>query len=406
MADDVTDFNAALDADARQVRRESPWPFTVTYFADIEAEHPKQWVIDGFIGRDEMTVIYGAPSSGKSALLGDAAAHVAAGRPWFDREVEAGAVIYVAAERHKLVEKRLAAWRKHHGVADIPLVVVSGAFDLCSRPDHVDALVEIAREAAERYGVRVVWVIIDTKARVLSGADPNADADTMKLVANVQRLQGALGGPHVSFIDHTSLASPERNKGSGALAAASDGSFRVTKDGDVRTMTIGAKEPNDGPDDLSISFTLQSVEIGVDAKGKVTKAPIVGPADADVIGATTHRRKLKPAGQKVWLAFGRLLDEGRTCPAPSAPGVSPGTRAVTLVDLREMSLKLGIYPYPEPGDADSKDERTKWRNGRNAAWKRGHEEVVRAGLLRLEDDFFWNPRSGAVTETVTSGDRW
>jgi hypothetical protein len=373
-------------------------PFKLTYFADIGEVHEKVWVIDDLIGADESSVWYGYPGCGKSVLAGDAGAHVAAGLPWFGRPVQQGAVLYIAAERAGLVKRRLAAWRKHHNVDGIPLAVLEGVFDLCG-PDHqAEAVVRAGHELARHSESRIVWVIIDTKAQVLAAGDPNSDRDIAAFMANTNLIRAGLGGPHITIVDHVPHSSPERMKGSGTLAGAVDGSFLIRKEGRLRSLTTGSKAPNDGPEDVEIRFDLQSVVLGVTALGKETTAPVVVPVDANAPGVAPSRtRSLTGPAQKIVAAFGRLLDADRSCPAPAVPGVRPGTRAVTLADLREMAFSLGIFAVPEPTDPEG---RRKWRNGRNQAWNRGIEAVTKANALRLENDFVWNP---SVTP-VTNGD--
>jgi hypothetical protein len=375
-------------------------PFTVTYYEDITFEHCKDWVVDDCIGVGEMSAWYGWPGAGKSVVLGDAAAHVAASLVWFGHHVTGGGVLYIAAERGAVVKRRFAAWRKHHGLERIPLAVLDGAaFDLFSGPDHADAIAAVGKQLADDFETSIRLVIIDTKTRVMGGGDPNTDADIMGLVTNCQRLQAALAGPHIAITDHVPYASPERLKGSGALAGAIDTSFLIRKESEgVHTVIIGSKPPNDGPADFSLTFSLKSVDLGVDERGKKTTAPVVIPADADDAPASSRSRRT-PGVQKVMAAFGRLWDAGKTYPAPAVPGVWPDTRAVTHADLREMALKLGLYAHPEPDDAK---EHKRWLNGRNQAWKRANDEVQRAGALRFEDGFFWEPR--AVTRAVTGGD--
>ena len=68
-------------------------------------------------------------------------AHVAAGLPWFGRRVSQGAVLYIAAERAALVERRMAALRLHHGIADPAAgIIVAKTIDLRSnRKDGIRA---------------------------------------------------------------------------------------------------------------------------------------------------------------------------------------------------------------------------------------------------------------------------
>lgn len=106
----------------------------LTLYNDIPAVSRKTWLVSGLLGDGEMSVVFGAPGSGKSVLVGDMAAHIAAGREWFGRRVAAGGVLYVAAERAELVKRRFAAFRIRHGEAELPLGVLDGTIDLRSSP--------------------------------------------------------------------------------------------------------------------------------------------------------------------------------------------------------------------------------------------------------------------------------
>ena len=75
--------------------------------------------------------------------------HIAAGLPWFGRSVTQGAVLNMAAERAALVKRRLAAWRIHHGIDDIPLAIATGAIDLRTTAD--------ARKIVDLMQCRAYW---------------------------------------------------------------------------------------------------------------------------------------------------------------------------------------------------------------------------------------------------------
>ena len=380
-------------------------PFRVTLYADIEVDQRKAWLIDDLLGAGEITAFYGPPGGGKSVLLGDAAAHVAAGLPWFGKAVQRGVVVIVAAERGALTKRRLAAWRKRYGHEDIPLIVVEGVFDFCTDIAHAAEIVRIAAAAAERYGLPVVWVIIDTKAHVMAGADPNSDADTMTLVKTLAIIRQDTGA-HVTVVDHVPHYAPDRMKGSGALAGAVDGSFLVTKvRRGLHRVTIGSKPPNDGPDELDLAFRLEGVVICTDEAGKDTSAPVVVASDPEppLTGSAGKRVKVSHGGQKVLAAFARLHDAGRTHPAPCAPGVRPGTLAVALADLQQTAFDLGLSADIEPKEPG--EERDRWRNKRNQAWKRAVEKLQEQGLLRAELGSAWEPgRAGPVTNGDSADD--
>ena len=109
---EIIDFTPEDDDSAR------PFPFKLA--KDIKVT-PKQYLIEGFLGRHEVSAWYGPPDAGKSTVTIDAACHVAAGLLYCKRAVEQGAVLYVAAERGAIVKRRIKAWCKEHGRDDIPL---------------------------------------------------------------------------------------------------------------------------------------------------------------------------------------------------------------------------------------------------------------------------------------------
>ncbi len=374
------------------------WHFRVTPYSDIAEEHNKAWTIKGLFGSGEMSVVYGLPSCGKSVLMTDAACHVASGLEWFGHKVSEGVVLYLAAEREAVVKRRLAAWRKRHGVLDIPLVVVAGFYNLLDlRSGHAEEIGQIGQWYAEFVGKPVVWAIIDTKQQTMAGGDPNSDKDIGAFVDNIYQIQAALGC-HVTVIDHVPHGSPERLKGSGALAGASDGAWLVKKEGGARVLTIGSKPPNDAADDFELAFDLEGVVVGVNDDGEETTAPVViegrkAPKQPDAAPSSRGRKQLPASAQKVMAAYGRLFDQGKDHPAPNLPGVRDGTRAVALNDLREQAYELGIGPpMPSPDEDDFIKLHKDWLRARRKAFADGIERLDRDGMMRFEQGFAWEVR--------------
>jgi hypothetical protein len=94
---------------ALEANHGAPSGLRFTTFDAIGTMPHKKWLISGMLGAGELSVWFGPPGSGKSLGVGDAACHVAAGLPWHGRRVEQTGVLYLAAERPALVERRLAA---------------------------------------------------------------------------------------------------------------------------------------------------------------------------------------------------------------------------------------------------------------------------------------------------------
>jgi RecA-family ATPase len=72
------------------------------------------------------------------------------GREWLGRTVQQGAVLYVALERKKLVERRATAFRERHAISDALFAIVGGVFDF-RNPQNVASVVT-ARQVEDETG--------------------------------------------------------------------------------------------------------------------------------------------------------------------------------------------------------------------------------------------------------------
>jgi hypothetical protein len=164
-------------------------------FKDIDLQASKDWLVRNFLGADEASAFYGKPGDGKSVLAEDMALHIAAGREWYGRKVKQGAVVYVALERKKLVERRAIAFRLEHSLTDVPFAIVGGVHDFRD-PETAGRLAEIVRDVEAATGHPVVLIVIDTLSRALCGGDENSPKDMGAIVHATSILQERTGRSH------------------------------------------------------------------------------------------------------------------------------------------------------------------------------------------------------------------
>ena len=148
-----------------------------TLFDDIETSPRKRWRVQDFMGEGEINCTFGPPSSGKSVIVGDRNAHIAAGMPWFGRRVEQCAVLHVAAERAALVKRRYAAFKKHYAVSGLALGVVSRRVDLCTNDKDAKLLLDYCKRLEDAKALKIGLISIETVNRVLAGGDENSPKD-------------------------------------------------------------------------------------------------------------------------------------------------------------------------------------------------------------------------------------
>ena len=127
----------------------------------------------------------------------------------------------------------------------------------------------------------------------------------------------------------------EKLRGHGALLGAMDTTVHVAKNGSVRTATV--VKANDSEEGAQITFTLESVTVGVDADVGQTTAPIVCLADASPI-ASSDGPKLSKNQQTMFSLLHEAGPSGFTTEEwnQKARTVDIGTkRKADLYDIRE-----------------------------------------------------------------------
>jgi hypothetical protein len=293
------------------------------------------WLVRGLLGAGEFSCIFGAPGSGKSVLVGDLAAHVAAGLDWFGREVSCGGVLYVAAERAALVKRRFAAWRLAKGLSDLPLAVLEGSVDLRNgQSTSSNEIIAAARDLAEESGQAITLTIVDTASRALAGGDENSPKDMGALVGHLSAIQQATGSA-VLVVHHIPQDGSQRLRGHGALLGAIDTSIGVEKHAEQRTATVD--KANDSEEGERITFTLESIEIADDG----TTAPIVVPSSRDPrADAARPARRLPDRSKAALDVLNDLCIDGK--PLPPGYGLPDGIRAVPVVTWRDQLTERGV----------------------------------------------------------------
>lgn len=308
----------------------------IVFADDIELDLGRVDLVDGLLGTSAMSVVYGESGCGKTFWTLDLACHVAAGLPWRDAAAAQGVVIYIAAESPKSVERRIWAWKQHHGVESLPLAVVRSQVNLRDPNGALLPLIEEVNAISEDRG-NIVLIVIDTLSRAIAGADENSAKDMTAFVGNCDRLRSVTGA-HVCIVHHTGKDTAKGARGHSSLRAATDteieisnGAARVTKQRDVETL--GA-----------YGFKLVPVELGKDAQGRTVATCVIEPCDAPASGAEKGR-KLGPNEKTVLDALCKTLANG-SCAISPGPVPQIGTRIVTHEVLRCAAARL--LPHAEP----------------------------------------------------------
>jgi hypothetical protein len=306
--------------------------FQITWFDDVDQSTAKEAILHGVLGAGEFSLFVAKPGTGKSVLVGDIGCHIAAGMDWHGRKVKQGLVVFFAAERTKLTERRVAAWRKKHGVKNIPFVVVGGKLDMTTGLIDAKALAMTIKALEAKSGFQCVLIILDTVTRTFGPGDQHQSRDMQRYVQSVDELNRATNA-HIAAIHHSPW-NDDRGKGAIDLDGAIDVSFVVTVKGSglAKVFTLACTGANDGDEGPVTSFRLESVALGTDADGKPTTAPVVVQADVVVCDGSN----LKGNTAKALESLERAIQEHGEVPPDGSVGFPDGVPTVTRDQWRSQ----------------------------------------------------------------------
>jgi hypothetical protein len=318
--------------------------FQITWFDDVDKTTTKEEIVQGVLGAGEFSLFVAKPGMGKSVLVGDIGMHIAAGMEWHGKKVKQGLVVFFAAERKKITERRVAAWGKKHGVTNIPFVVVGGKLDLTTGLIDAKTLAATIKTLEDKSGFKCVLVILDTVTRTFGPGDQHQSRDMQRYIQSVDELHRATTA-HIAAIHHSPW-SDDRGKGAIDLTGAIDVSFvvNVVGTGPAKKFTLACTGSNDGEEGVITSFILESVTLGTDEDGNVTTAPVVVQADttaADGSNLKSHTAKALESLERAIVEHGQRVPDKTPGFPDGSMIVSPDTwRDCYYADCRDRQPKV------------------------------------------------------------------
>jgi hypothetical protein len=291
------------------------------YWRDIAPRLDAEDFVEGLLIDAAMSVVYGQSNSGKTFWCGDLACHVAAGIPWNGRQVEHGAVIWLAMEGAFGISNRIAAWRAEHGIThDVPLAVVPVALNLLDPEGDTDPLIEAIQAAAEAMGVPVRLIVVDTLSRAIAGGNENSPEDMGALVTNGTRIQQAIKA-HLMWIHHSGKDEAKGARGHSLLRAATDTEIEISAEGPQRMARVTKQRELEC--DGTFGFQLRIVELGQNRRGKPVTTCVVEHEGQTAIPARKkvegHSKRALEVLCHVIGANGRTGERGVPSGYPSIP---------------------------------------------------------------------------------------
>jgi hypothetical protein len=179
--------------------------------AELLALPPPTYLLEPYLIRETLAVLFGPSGAYKSFIAIDWACRIAQREP----------VVYIAAEGAAGIPKRVRAWMQAAATPDVSEITwIPQSVDL-TQPSAVDQLLRgIVTKPA--------LVVIDTMARNMTGNE-NAPEDTGKVVHGCDTIREQWGST-VLLLHHTGHTETNRERGHSSLIGAADIRIGVQSD--------------------------------------------------------------------------------------------------------------------------------------------------------------------------------
>jgi AAA domain len=342
-------------------------------FADMHPRLDGRALVRGVLEPEQTSLWFGDTGSGKTFVCLDLALHVAAGLAWFGRNVNQGAVFYVATEAGRGILNRVAAFKGAHGFenAEIAFAAVVSPVDLCHPgAGDVDRLIATIRAASLG---PVVLIIIDTVSRALAGGNENGPDDMGAFVRSLDRLRDELQC-HVAAVHHSGKDQSKGSRGHSLLRCAVDTEIAVARNAATGISTATITKQRDGLSGEKLAFRLERIELGKDQDGEpVTSCVVRAAGEAAPIAKAT--RDLPAAQKRALDLLADAIARGGEIPPPN-DHVPQATPCVTEATWRRFCAEGMISGSDKP-------------EAKRKAFKRASEALLAAGRIGKWGELVW-----------------
>jgi hypothetical protein len=246
-----------------------PRVITFTRFAEVALAKVPRYIVRGLIPSSGLVVFWGPPKCGKSFLVFDMVAHVAAGWLYRGRKVRQCDVAYCALEGQTGFQARVEAFRQAHNVSDgIPLRVSGDRLQLPSDTANIIKSIE------DQFDIPPGIVVLDTLNRSLEGSE-NDPADMGRYVQAADAIREAFDC--VVIVVHHCGVEGTRPRGHTSLTGAADAQIAVRRDDDGN-IVAKVEWMKDGQEGDEIVSQLEVRNVGTDGDKEEITSCVVRPA--------------------------------------------------------------------------------------------------------------------------------
>lgn len=329
------------------------------------------WLLDGFIERESLNLLFGEPGAGKSLFALDWAFCIAAGIDWHGYSTKRADVVIVAGEGFAGLSRRVKALEQKYNM------LAPESLHISQRPAQLmdEKNAQWVADSINSLCTNPGLIIIDTLHRNIEG-DENSSQDIAKFISNLDNYLKPLGAA-VLVVHHSGHGDKQRSRGSSSIRAAMDGEFSATKgEGGI---VLSCHKAKDFEAFKPLQFSLKPTDLDwLDDDGEPMTSVYL-----------EHVGEAKPTKKKPKLTKRELVILHALSEAIEANGVQPST------EIKETFAGFGKFSTGKVAHVDH------WRDfayprldaekpeARQKAFARARGRLFELGKVANWDGYWW-----------------
>lgn len=243
-----------------------------------EINRDRSYIVKNLLLAGQVSILCGAPNTGKSAVIAAAASHIAMGRDFAGHKASRAAVLYIAAEDPDGIADRAYPFLRGGASAASPFHIHPHAVNLCSTQE-VEHFIEESVVYKHAAGCDKLLVVIDTLNLCVGDGDENSARDMGHAMGHAQQIARETGA-HVMIIHHTAGHDGSRPRGSTAMEGNVDTLLTLNRADEQQpegVVFISQRKQRSVPKGSPIAFKIQAFDAGQDNEGDQLTVPMAVP---------------------------------------------------------------------------------------------------------------------------------
>lgn len=337
----------------------------------VKAEHAgsyepdlnPQYAVKGLLNIGEVSVLYGAPGLGKTAIVAATCAHASLGKDFADCLTQRTCVIYFAAEDGPGVHKRAYPYLSAPAFKGAPFYVVPAGFDL-TNSKTVDDVILFIKNVMATHNLDQALVVFDTLNRMLGVNDENSSTVIGSVLASASRIAAACNAAAL-MIHHVGKGNSSTPRGSSAIEGNADNLYYLARSKEDKKLVFWKpQKTKSAAESKTLAFRITSHFVGTDNDGVDVSVPKAVPQGSTGFVkqevANDNRKPRSAQNDRVEEVLRILTDEHRMTPDSRLrpPEIAERTGAAfrDVQDNRDSLLKAvkrSLAALIKDGEADS-----------------------------------------------------